>query len=250
MKTPPSPPVASTLTPVPTWILAMHKSTRYLSQDFLGGPRLLKFSWVINLQKAGTFPLLGFLVGYYHNTSMAAWIYLALHGSYGLVWLLKDLTFPDPNWQVRITLGGGINAFLGVLGWYWVFGWLLISGTAKPDYPLPDNSWFCLCVSLCILGCVIMIAADAQKYFTLRLRRELITDGMYRYIRHPNYLGEMLIYASFALMVWHWLPVLVLAWVWSGVFMVNMILKEASLSRYPEWPEYKKRTWWIIPLIL
>jgi hypothetical protein len=26
-------------------------------------------------------------------------------------------------------------------------------------------------------GCVIMIAADAQKYFTLRLQRGLITDG-------------------------------------------------------------------------
>jgi hypothetical protein len=26
---------------------------------------------------------------------------------------------------------------------------------------------------------------------------------MYRFIRHPNYLGEMMIYSSFALMVWH-----------------------------------------------
>ena len=54
---------------------------------------------------------------------------------------------------------------------------------------------------MCILGCVIMIAADGQKYFTLRLQRGLITDGLYRYIRHPNYLGEMMIYGSFALMV-------------------------------------------------
>jgi hypothetical protein len=53
----------------------------------------------------------------------------------------------------RITIGGGINAFLGVLGWYWVFGWLLISGTVRPVYPLPDTAWFALCVSLCMLGC-------------------------------------------------------------------------------------------------
>jgi steroid 5-alpha reductase family enzyme len=46
-----------------------------------------------------------------------------------------------------------------------------------------------------------MIAADAQKYFTLRLQPGLITHGMFRYIRHPNYLGEMMIYGSFALMV-------------------------------------------------
>jgi protein-S-isoprenylcysteine O-methyltransferase Ste14 len=167
-----------------------------------------------------------------------------------LVWFIKDVTFPDPGWQVRITLAGGVMSFLGVLGWYWVFGWLLISGAVTPQYPLPDNAWFALCISLCIIGCVVMIAADAQKYFTLRVQRGLITSGMFRYIRHPNYLGEMMIYGSFALMVWHWLPFAVLAWVWGGLFAVNMIMKEASMSRYAEWAEYKQRSWWLIPRIL
>ena len=63
----------------------------------------------------------------------------------------------------------------------------------------------------------------------------------------PNYLGEMMIYGSFAMMVWHWLPVLVLAWVWIGLFAVNMIMKEVSMSRYPEWGEYKRRTGWLLP---
>ena len=89
------------------------------------------------------------------------------------------------------------------MGWYWLFGWLLISRTANPKYPLPDYAWFSLCISLCLLGSAIMIASDARKYFTLRLKRGLIADGMYRFIRHPNYLGEMMIYGSFALMVWH-----------------------------------------------
>jgi len=241
---------AASASPGPAWALAMRRFNNWLSQDFLGGPRPWKFAWVINFQKGGTFFFLGFLIWWYGNTSTAAWIYLALHGTYGLVWLVKDLAFPDPNWQIRITIGGGINAFLGVLGWYWVFGWLLISGTVRPVYPLPDNIWFALCISLCMLGSVIMIAADAQKYFTLRVKRGLITDGMHRFIRHPNYLGEMMIYGSFALMVWHWLPVVVLAWVWLGLFSVNMVMKEASMSRYPEWAAYKKRTWWLVPGLL
>jgi hypothetical protein len=45
----------------------------------------------------------------------------------------------------------------------------------------------------------------------------------------------MMIYGSFALMVWHWLPVVILAWVWGGLFAVNMVFKETSMSRYPEW---------------
>ena len=43
---------------------------------------------------------------------------------------------------------------------------------------------------------------------------------------------------------------LVLAWVWLGLFSVNMVLKEASMSRYPEWAAYKKRSWWLIPGLL
>jgi len=234
----------------PAWARAMRRLTDYLVCDFLGGPRPWKLAWVVNFQKAGTFAFLLALIAWYGNTSTAAWIYTAMHGSYGLVWILKDTAFPDPSWQRRITIGGGVNAFLGVLGWYWVFGWLLISGVAQPDYPMPDFAWFCLCISLCVTGSAIMIAADAQKFFTLRLQRGLITDGMHRYVRHPNYLGEIMIYGSFAMMVWHWLPVVVLAAIWLGLFAVNMVMKEASMSRYPEWATYRERTWWLIPFLL
>ena len=173
-----------------------------------------------------------------------------MQSSYGLVWIIKDLAFPDSSFPRPATVGAGIASFLSVLGWYWIFGWLLISGIATPKYPLPDYAWFSLCISMCILGCVIMIAADAQKYFTLRLKLGLITDGMYRFIRHPNYLGEMITYVSFALMVWHWLPFVVLAWVWSGLFAVKITLKEVSMSRYPKWEQYKKRSWRLLPPIL
>ena len=40
-----------------------------------------------------------------------------------------------------------------------------------------------------------------QKYFVLRARRGLITDGLFSRCRNPNYLGEMMIYGSFASMV-------------------------------------------------
>ena len=241
---------APTPTTPPAWAVAARRATTFLTEEVGGGPRPWKFNWIINFQKTGTFPALGLMMLWYGNTSPAAWVYLALHGSYGVVWFVKDLAFPDPAWQKRITVLGGINVFAGVLGWYWVFGWLLISGTARPRYPLPPFAWFALCITLCLVGTAIMVAADAQKYFTLRLRRGLIADGMFRHVRHPNYLGEMMIYGSFALMVGHWLPWVVLLWVWTGVFAVNMLHKEASLSRHPEWAAYRARTWWLLPPLL
>ena len=234
----------------PAWARRLRRFSDWASCDLGGGPRPWKLAWIINAQKGGTCVFLGALMLCYRPTFAAAWIYLALHGGYGLVWLIKDLTFPDPSWQRRATVLGGLASFALVLGWYWVFGWLLLARPAPPQYPLPDAPWFCLCIALCLVGCALMLAADAQKYFTLRLRPGLITDGMFCYVRHPNYLGEMLIYASFALLVGHWLPWLVLAVVWSGLFAVNMVMKEASLARHPEWPAYRARTWWLLPGLL
>lgn len=235
----------------PAWARALRRFNDWWLHDLGGGPRPLKFSWIINAQKGGTFLFLGTLMAIYADrtpaaTSTAAWVYLAMHGSYGLIWLMKDLAFPDPGWQVRVTIGSSIAGMAG-LAMYWSFGWLLISGTAQPQYPLPDAAWFCLCVSLCMTGSALMIAADAQKYFTLRLKPGLIEDGVHRHVRHPNYLGEMMVYGSFAMMVWHWLPVLWLAYVWLSLFAVNMAMKEASLSRHPQWTAYRRRSWWLLP---
>jgi protein-S-isoprenylcysteine O-methyltransferase Ste14 len=241
---------AQTLNTAPKVVQTIARLTEHLSQDFLGGPRPWKLSWVINFQKGGTFLFIGLMMLLYGNNSPAAWLYLALHGSYGFVWLLKDVCFPDPRWQQRVTVAGGLVSFFTVLAWYWLIGWLLVSGTVDPTYPLAEPAWFALCVSLCILGSVIMMVADAQKYYTLKVQRGLIRDGIHRYIRHPNYLGEMMIYGSFALLVWHWIPALILAFIWSALFAVNMIMKEGSLARYSDWADYKKRSWWLIPYIL
>jgi Protein of unknown function (DUF1295) len=46
--------------------------------------------------------------------------------------------------------------------------------------------------------------SDAQKFYILRERKGLIEDGLFTRTRNPNYLGEILIYVSFAIMSMHW----------------------------------------------
>ncbi len=216
----------------------------YLSSDVGGGPRAIKLAWVVNAQKAGTFAWVLLLMALYNRWTLDAWVYLALHGTYGLVWLIKDLTFPDPNWQRRVTFGAGFLAFALVLGPYWSFSWLLISDGAR----VPAPSWLlCLVVVMHTLGVALMVGADAQKFFTLQVRRGLIETGFFSRIRHPNYTGEMLLYASYAVLVGHWFPWLVLGWVWTLVFLPNMLMKEQSMSRYPQWNAYKARTGMLLP---
>jgi hypothetical protein len=59
-------------------------------------------------------------------------------------------------------------------------------------------------------------------------------------------LGEVLIYAGFALASWHWEPALVLAG-WSVFFVHNMRRKDESMSRYPEFAAYKERSGMLLP---
>lgn len=219
----------------------------FLGRDFPGGPRFLKAAWVINLQKGGTAPFVLALMVLYDHWSTAAFVYLGLHGSYGLLWLLKHATFPDPGWEYRATLPCAINMWLFVLGLYWIAPFLLISDVLGVDRPEPAAWRFAVAIAAYAIGAVLMMGSDAQKYFTLQHRKGLITEGFFARVRHPNYLGEMLIYGSFALIVPHWLPWAVLAYVWSWFFLTNMVRKEASMARYPEWAAYRARTGMLLP---
>ncbi len=214
----------------------------YLSEDFLGGPRPVKMNWVINFQKGGTLPFVLGLMVLTDTWTATAWTYLALHGSYGLIWLLKDVVMPDARWQTRITAGGAFMTFALVLGPYWLAPILLM----RDDTEQP--AWLLVAAAIAYaIGVVIMMASDAQKHFVLAERRGLITTGWFARVRHPNYLGEMILYGTFAVVAGHWLPWLVLAWVWLGLFVPNMLGKERSMSRYPQWADYRASTGMLLP---
>lgn len=217
----------------------------HLSDDLFGGPRVLKAAWVINLQKASTLPFVFALMWAFDCWTTTAWLYAALHGSYGLCWLLKDRTFPDPNWERRITFGGAFVVWATVLGPYWLAPVLIVTQRVEAPPPVLFGAAF-----VYVLGVVLMMGSDAQKYFTLKQTGGLISDGFFARIRHPNYLGEMLLYGSFALLARHWAPWAVLAWVWLGVFLPNMLRKEASMARYEAWPGYRARTGMLLPRLL
>lgn len=230
----------------PGWAIAVNAFNTYLSQDLLGGPRPVKTAWVINLHKFLTVFVVSLFMILFDNFSTAAWVYLALHGTYGFCWLLKHAAFRDPKWETRITFGSAIFLFL-LLGTYWVAPFLLISDTLG-NRPAPPIWLITFCVAFFVLGVTIMVASDCQKNITLKYRPGLITDGMFKFVRHPNYLGEMMLYASFALLVQHWIPWVVLAYWWTTVFFVNMLMIESSISRHPEWDAYKARTGRLLPL--
>jgi protein-S-isoprenylcysteine O-methyltransferase Ste14 len=231
---------------IPGWVLFVNKFNVLFSQNLLGGKKFIKLAWSINAHKALTPLAVIALMLLYKNFSTVAFVYLALHGSYGLCWVFKHFSFPDFKWETKVTFGGAAFTFL-LLATYWIAPFLLIS---RPEASVVPDWFLAICIALHTLGVVIMISADCQKHFSLKYHKALITDGVFRYSRHPNYLGEMMVYASYALLAQHWLPWIVLAYWWLSVFLVNMIMAESSLSRYPDWKNYKKKTSFLFPGII
>ena len=173
-----------------------------------------------------------------------AFIYLALHGSYGILWVLKSKIFPDRTWERQVGWGYGLLSWVG-LCLYWVGGWVVFSrGVQAPAW------WLGVCVMLYIFGIFFHFTSDMQKYICLRLNPDkLITDGLFGQVRNTNYFGELLIYAGFGLLAMHWLPVVILL-VWVVViWLPNMARKDRSLARYPEFEAYSLRTSRFIPFI-
>jgi steroid 5-alpha reductase family enzyme len=173
-----------------------------------------------------------------------AWIYLALHGTYGVLWVLKSRIFPDRAWEEKTGLGFGLFIW-ATLSLYWIGPWLLISR----DIQAPP--WYLgLCVSLYVFGVFFHFTADMQKHTALSIKgRHLITDGMMARSRNLNYLGELLVYSGFLLLPMHWLPMSILALIVLGGWVPRMLRKDRSLAKYPEFEQYRKRSKLLVPFL-
>ncbi len=201
----------------------------------------MKIKHAINLHKGLTFILVLALMFVYQNFTFGPWVYLALHGTYGIIWLFKDRIYPDKQWEQEVSIAQGIFTFF-IISVYWVAPFILISSGTVPSLPLVAAA-----ISLNIFGVFLHYASDAQKYYTLKYQQGLITEGFFARCRNTNYLGEALIYFSFALLTQHWLPFAILGGFVFGVFVPNMLKKDQSLSRYPEFAEYKSRSGLLFP---
>lgn len=225
----------------PCWARVIYDIAGKLTEDFGPGPKHLKMAWVINLHKVITLFIIYAMMVYLDNFSTAAWVYLGLHGIYGYCWLVKDFGFRDSSFDVRVTYGGAIMTYVVLIAWYWLLPYLFLSRQMPPSGQL-----LFLAVAMHSLGITWMIAGDCQKHFSLKYRKGLIVDGVFRYTRNPNFLGEILIYASYAVLAGHWLGYLVVAYA-VLFFYARMHIKDESISRYAQWEDYAMMSSRLVP---
>jgi steroid 5-alpha reductase family enzyme len=171
-----------------------------------------------------------------------AWAYLAVHGVYGLVWVIKSRVFGDRNWERPLRPFRALLLVTG-LGGYWAAPVVLcLHETAAPAAVVGAG------VALFGLGVFLHFAADMQKHMHLQHRPGvLLTEGLWSRSRNPNYLGELLIYSAFCVLARHWLPVVLFSSVVLLEWVPNMMRKDRSLSRYPAFADWKARSGLLFP---
>jgi hypothetical protein len=60
----------------------------------------MKIKYFINVQKGSTLFIVLLMMAVYDQwQNPTAWVYLALHGSYGFLWVIKGMLFPDRQWE-------------------------------------------------------------------------------------------------------------------------------------------------------
>ena len=204
---------------------------------------MVTINWIINAHKILVVPFVLALMWHFHNWSAAAFLYLGLHGTYALLWLIKQAVFPDKRWAQPIPLWRGVFAPFVPLMAYLVGPYLLIS-----EHTLVPTWMFAAGPFLVILGVFLHYVSDAQKFFTLQVRDGLIVDGLFGRTRNPNYLGEIMTNLGCVLVSWHWQAALVLTG-WFLCYVHGMRQKDKSLSRHPEFAGYKQHTGMLLPAL-
>lgn len=198
----------------------------------------------INLHKILTPIVVLCMMAYYDFWGVTAWVYLALHGTYCLLWMIKEYTYRDKRFEESIHPVAGFIFIFGMLGMYWMAPYIIISSH------LEAPNWLIgLAIALVVLGVFYHYVSDAHKHAVLSIRPGLISSGLFKRSRNPNYFGEMLIYLGFAVLAQSWIPFIALAY-WWAFFIRNMMNKDKSMSRHPEFAEWKKQTGLFIPKIL
>jgi protein-S-isoprenylcysteine O-methyltransferase Ste14 len=109
---------------------------------------------------------------------------------------------------------------------------------------------------LSALGFVAMNWAEASlgKQFSVQVTiqedHKLVTDGPYRYLRHPRYLGIMAFNVGISLVYRSWLTLILVAAL-TLVLLWRIHDEEAFMHQEfgTDWEAYSKRSWRLIPFL-
>lgn len=103
---------------------------------------------------------------------------------------------------------------------------------------------------LMTIGLIVMVvglASLGRSFGIMPRARGLVQSGLYRWLRHPIYLGEFLVFAGIMILAISPLTLAIYA-VFVGLQVYRLVMEERTLSAaYPTYAEYCTRTARLLP---
>jgi protein-S-isoprenylcysteine O-methyltransferase Ste14 len=144
--------------------------------------------------------------------------------------------------------------FISISVGYWLS---FIIASTKTGRIYHWNTFFAIGALLVITGLIIRITSilTLKQHFTYTVTKvenhELIETGLYKYIRHPGYLGQLIIFLGIATSLSNWLSVLlmIIPVLLGYLNRINVEEKFMIEQMGQKYVDYQKRTKRLIPYI-
>ena len=153
-------------------------------------------------------------------------------GDKGSLWLLYGL----------ITLGYALSFSIGATKTGRVYQW---------------NTFFTIGMALIAIGLTVRIHSilTLKQFFTYSVAKvenqKIIESGLYKFIRHPGYLGQFIIFIGISTSISNWLSMLLMMIPVTFGYIYRIKVEERFMRDQlgTDYLEYQKRTKRIIPMI-
>jgi len=150
----------------------------------------------------------------------------------GSLWLLYGL----------ITLGYALSFSIGVTKIGRVYHW---------------NTFFAIGMALVVIGFTIRMYSILRlnQYFTYSVAKvknhKIIDTGLYKFIRHPGYLGQLMIFMGISISISNWISILLMMIPVMLGYLYRIKVEEKFMTDQfgEDYQHYQDRTKRIIPLL-
>lgn len=142
-----------------------------------------------------------------------------------------------------------------VIGFSIFFGVFISRATQFPFYNNQKIQIIGLLILLLSVIFRLIVVYNLGKYFTVDVTivkdHQLITDGFYKYVRHPSYAFSLLTFVGLAIVLNNYISVIILIIPVFLMFFYRMNIEEKVLIEQfgKEYEEYMKHTKRLIPFI-
>jgi protein-S-isoprenylcysteine O-methyltransferase Ste14 len=116
-------------------------------------------------------------------------------------------------------------------------------------------AWGGIALMVAGLSLRIWAARVFGAFYTRTLRtsvqQRLVTDGPYRLVRHPGYLGQLLMWLGGAMATANGIAATIIAMAMGRAYRDRIVAEEAMLAEAfaEDYPPYAERTWRLLPFV-